>query len=565
MRVRTGSKRARTLAAGIAGLTLCLVAGGCTSSSSPAATTKSGSPRTVEGGVLRLGTTAPIDSLNPFVSQSDYSYVAYEYMYPQLTQYDGKLAIKPDFATSWTTSPDGLVWTFTTRTAATWSDGTPLTAADPAWTINLIKKYQDGATANSAGLVAHLVSAVATTPTTLVLTYDKPVANVLAQMQQMSILPKQVWGQYATGDGSKLKTFQNPAPIVSGGPFMLTKYTKDQIALFARNPKWYGTKPHLDGFGLQFFANDDAMVTALKTGQIDMTGEYTPPTAVDALKKAGLEVDTVPSISMKTFIINTNPKKTKNRELLDPNVRQAMEYAVDRASIIKTAWLGFAQPGTTIIAPSDGDWNDKSIPGLPFDLAKANALLDAAGFPKGSGGIRQANGHAMSYDVIFPQDEKGAGDRTFQILQTDFAQIGIQLKQKPLDDDAAVAAINDADNTYRTYDLAMYDWVPPVDPDFMLSVMTCAQLGNNSDSGYCDPSYDAMYAQQSVLTDSAARHALVNQMQQKIYNDRPYVILDYPDIIEAHAKGFVGFEMSPVMGSVNSLSMDTLLGLQKTS
>jgi peptide/nickel transport system substrate-binding protein len=557
MRVRTGGRGAVALAAAVA---LCLVAAGCTSSSS---TGKSPTAKPVQGGVLRVGTTAPIDSLNPFVSQSDYSYVAYEYMYPQLTQYNGRLEIIPDFAKSWTTSKDGLVWTFTTQNGATWSDGTPLTAADPAWTINLIKKYQDGATANSAGLVAHLVSAVASDPSTLVLTYDKPVANVLAQMQQMSILPQQVWGQYATGDGAKLKTFQNPAPIVSGGPFMLTKYTKDQIALFAKNPKWYGTKPHIDGFGLQFFANDDAMVTALKTHQIDMTGEYTPPTAVAALKSAGMEVDTVPSISMKTFIINTNPKKLAHRELLDPNVRMAMEYATDRASIIKTAWLGFAQPGTTIIAPSDGDWNDKSTQGLAYDLTKANALLDAAGFAKGSNGIRVADGHQMSYDVIFPQDEKGAGDRSFQILQTDFAQIGIQLKQKPLDNDAAVAAINGSDNTYRTYDLAMYDWVPPVDPDFMLSVMTCAQLGNNSDSGYCDKSYDAMYAQQSILTDSAQRHTLVNQMQQKIYSDRPYIILDYPDIIEAHAKGWAGFEMSPVMGSVNSLSMDTLLGLQK--
>lgn len=555
MRVRRGGRRAAVLTGALA---LCLAAAGCTASKSSTSSTPH------EGGLLRLGTTAPIDSLNPFVSQSDYSYVAYEYMYPQLTQYDGKLAIIPDFAKSWKVSPDGLVWTFTVQGGATWSDGAPLTAADPAWTINLIKKFQDGATANSAGLVAHLVSAVASDPTTLVITYDKPVANVLAQMQQMSILPKQVWEQYATGDGSKLKLFQNPAPIVSGGPFMLTKYTKDQVALFGRNPKWYGTKPHIDGFGLQFFANDDAMVTALKTNQIDMTGEYTPPTAVAALKAAGLEVSTVPSISMKTFIINTNPKKLQHKELLDPNVRMAMEYAVDRASIIKTAWLGFAQPGTTIIAPSDGDWNDKSIQGLPFDLDKANALLDAAGFAKGSSGIRVADGHDMSYDVIFPQDEKGAGDRTFQILQTDFAQIGIQLKQKPLDDDAAVAAINDADNTYRTYDLAMYDWVPPVDPDFMLSVMTCAQLGNNSDSGYCDQSYDAMYAQQSILTDVAQRHTLVNQMQKKIYDDRPYVILDYPDIIEAHTKGWTGFEISPVMGSVNSLSMDTLLHLQKT-
>ena len=180
MRVRRGG---RTVAVLTGALALCLAAAGCTASKSSTSTTPH------EGGLLRLGTTAPIDSLNPFVSQSDYSYVAYEYMYPQLTQYDGKLAIIPDFAKSWKVSPDGLVWTFTVQGGATWSDGAPLTAADPAWTINLIKKFQDGATANSAGLVAHLVSAVASDPTTLVITYDKPVANVLAQMQQMSILP----------------------------------------------------------------------------------------------------------------------------------------------------------------------------------------------------------------------------------------------------------------------------------------------------------------------------------------------------------------------------------------
>jgi peptide/nickel transport system substrate-binding protein len=555
MRARTPRRRLG-LVAGLA--VLALAAAGCTSASKPATAS------TREGGVLRIGTSSPIDSLNPFISQSDYSYVVYEYCYPQLTQYDSNLAITPDFARSWKTSADGLTWTFTTQAGAKWSDGTPLTAADAAFTINMIMKFQDGATANSAGLVAHLVKAEATAPTTLVLTYDKPVANVLSNMQQMSILPQKIWAPLATGDGSKIKTFQNDAPLVSGGPFVLTSYTKDQIALFGRNPLWYGQKPHIEGFGLQFFANDDAMVTALKTHQIDMTGEYTPATSVATLKAAGLTVDTAPSLSMKTFIINTNPAKPKHRELLNPQVRQAMELATDRAAIIKTAWLGLAQPGSTIIAPSDGDWNDKSVQPLGFDLARANALLDAAGYPKGSDGIRVADGHPMSYDVIFPTDEKGPGERTFQIMQNDFAQIGIQMKLRPMDDDAANTALNDPDGKYLSYDLAMYDWVPPVDPDFMLSVMTCGALGNNSDSGYCDKSYDAMYAQQSILVDPAQRHALVNQMQQKIYDDRPYIILDYPDIIEAHDNSFTGFVMSPVMGSVNSLSMQTLLGLQKT-
>jgi peptide/nickel transport system substrate-binding protein len=275
-------------------------------------------------------------------------------------------------------------------------------------------------------------------------------------------------------------------------------------------------------------------------------------------------VTTTPSLSMKTFIINTNPHKTTHRELLNPLVREAIEYATDRQQIIKTAWLGLASPGSTIIAPSDGIWHDANLRPVSFDLARANQLLNQAGYKMGPAGLRIAGGHPMSYSVIFPPDERGTGDRTFQILQADLKQIGIQITQQNMDDSAAFNAISAPNSKYQTFDMAMWDWVPPVDPDFMLSVLTCAQLGNNSDSGYCDPAYDKMYAQQSTLTDQAARQRLIWQMQQYIYDARPYIIRDYPDVIEAHSTHWAGFTISPVMGSVNSLSVQTLLQVHQS-
>ena len=516
------------------------------------------------GGVLHIGTTYPIDSMNPFVAQSDYSYAVYEYIYPQLVQYNSSLGIAPDFARSWSTSADGRTWTFHTVPHARWSDGKPLTAADVAWTINEVMKYKNGPAGQWAGLLEHMIGASAPNPTTLIIRYSTAVANVLEQMQSMSVLPKQVWAPYFTGNGAKIKTFPNvpPAngkPMVSGGAFELVRYKANQYALFKRNPDWWGPKPKIEGFGLQFFSNADAMVQALKDGQVDFIGEYTPPTAVTALKKAGFVVTTTPSISMKTFIINTNPHKSTHRELLDPRVREAIEYATDRSQIIKTAWLGLAQPGSTIIAPADGSWHDANVKVLPFDLAKANHLLDAAGDKMGPNGVRIAGGHPMSYKVIFPPDERGTGDRTFQIMQSDLQKVGISITQQNMDDSATFNAISAPNSKYQTFDMAMWDWVPPVDPDFMLSVLTCAQLGNNSDSGYCNPAYDRMYARQSTLISTSARRALIWQMQQYIYAAKPYIILDYPDIIEAHSVKWAGFTVSPVMGSVNSLSTQTLL------
>jgi peptide/nickel transport system substrate-binding protein len=552
------------LAAGVAALALSIT--GCTGASTGASS--GGSPGASGGGggdgVLRIGATATIDSLNPFVSQSDYSSVAYQYMYPHLVEYDENLDLVPSFATSWDTSSDGKTWTFHTVSGATWSDGKPLTAKDAAFTLTMMVKFEDGPTGLLAGLVQHLKSATASDDTTLILSYDVPVANVLAQMQGVHIYPEQVWGPLATGDGSKITTFQNPVPIVSGGPFMMTKYTKNQLALFARNPNWWGsTQPHIDGFGFQFFANDDAMVTALKTGQLDMIGEATPPTAIDSLNSAGMKVMTGDSLTFMTFIINTNPKKKAHHELLDPKVREALEYATDRQQIIDTAWLGQAVPGASIVQPASG-WNDPSIKPLPFDVAKANELLDAAGLTKGSDGIRVApDGEKMSYDVVFPTEIAGTGDRTFQIIQSDFKQVGIELKQQRMDPDAAWTAIAGDDDKYQDFDLAMWDWVLPPDPQTVLAAMTCDQWGNLSDSGYCNPEFDKLYEKQSTLVDRDARAEVVNQMQQIVFDDRPYIVLNYPNIIEAHSPAWDGFVMSPLVGSVNNLSTQTLLAVHK--
>ena len=161
--------------------------------------------------------SSSIDSLNPFVAFQTDAYVDVRVHLSELVQYNAQLQFVPDFATSWTESSGGKVWTFHTHPGAKWSDGKPLTAADAAWTYQTILKYQDGATANSAGYVAHMKSATAPNATTLVLTYKQPVANVLSQVQQVPILPEHVWAKYATGNGKALTRFQNNAPVVSGG------------------------------------------------------------------------------------------------------------------------------------------------------------------------------------------------------------------------------------------------------------------------------------------------------------------------------------------------------------
>ena len=507
------------------------------------------------GGTFRMGTSSRIDSLNPYVAFNQDAYNTFEYVYPFLVQYDKTNSkFVSDFATSWKPTAGGKTWTFKTRSGAKWTDGQPLTAKDAAWTITTDLKYAAGGAANAAGLVAHIKSARAPNANTLVVRYSKAPGNVLGQFQQLAILPQHIWSQHTGNKGTNLKTFSNN-PLVGAGPFKLVKFKKDDIALFQRNGSFYGEKPKADAFGLQMFSNEDALVAALKAHQIDAI-EAVPGTAIKTLKNAGFNVRSTAGVDQTDFIINSNAKKSGHRELLNLKVKAAMAHAIDRKQIVRVVFLGYARPASSIVPAATGAWANPAVKPESFNLALANKLLDQAGFKKGSDGIRVAGGHKMAYDVITPTDVPST-NRTFQILQPDFKKIGIQLRQRSLDSTAAFDAITTPDNRYLKFDLALWDWVGLIDPDFMLSVVTCAQYGGWSDSGFCDKGYDAMYSQQQLTPNQAKRKALVWKMQRYLQAKRPYIWLAAQDAVWAVSKNWGGLVASPQgpFNSINKLSL----------
>lgn len=529
-----------------------LLAAGCSSGQGTA------SPAAGKGGgVLRIGTTFTCNSINPFASTGTTCAMIFRYNYPFLVQYISSGAVEGDLATKWTTSPDGLTWTFDLRPGAKWSDGKPLTAADVAFTINTIVKYRKGATASEAASVKNVKSASATSPTQVAVTYDKPTANVLGRLVKIPVLPAHVWQQYATGDGMRLKQTPNAAPLVAGGPFLLAKYTKDQIALMEPNPHWYGDKPKPTGFGLQFFSSPDAMVNALKTNRIDYAAPL-PITAAKPVEQAGFTVTRQPGFRMHNLIINQSPHQKAHPELREPKVRAAFEAAVDRKRIIEVAYLGFGTPGSSIIPPVSGDWYDPSVKPDAFDLTRAAALLDEAGYKPGPDGIRVAGGATMSYEVIIPDVEGGEGERALQIVTEDFKKIGVQLKPRPADNATAFDQMTGTDKKYDQYTVAQWGWIAQRDPDFLLNAMTCDQWGSWNDSAYCDKKYDEMYERQASTVEDGARKKLVWEMQKTVKDARPYVVTHYDDVVEAHTKSWSGFDTS-ALGILDSQSRFGLL------
>jgi peptide/nickel transport system substrate-binding protein len=534
---------------------------GCGGSSNSAGGTGTGG-KVVQGGILRVGTTNYIDTLNPFNYIEAQAANAYNMIFPQLVQYDyadGKYTIVPDFAESWDTSADGKTWTFHLRSGGKWSDGQPITAEDAAWTLNTTLKYQKTATAVLAGTVAHVDNAEATDPSTLVIHYKDPVGNVLAALEQGWILPEHAWKKFAVGDGKGLKTYQpeQSLPMVTGGPYTIKSYEKKGTTVFIKDPNFYGPKSNADAVALTFYTNADAMITDLKGGQLDYVDQV-PFSAVDVVKKdSNIQVDTVPGFETTNITWNSNPRKPKNRELLDPQVKKALSMCVDRDKIIDVVFSGYAEKVENIVG-NVAMYANTDLGPLEYNCDAANQMLDQLGYEKGADGIRVAPAtsgqyaqpaHKMQYEIIIPNSLDFNGDREFEIVQQGFAQLGVKVTEKPGGDSSAAYALETGDNCdvakstgYDSFDIAMWDWIGYVDPDFQLSVVTKAQWCYWSDTGWDNPEYDKLYAKQATLVDANEREQLVKDMQKTIYDNFLYTQLVEEQAIDAHRKEWDGFK-----------------------
>jgi peptide/nickel transport system substrate-binding protein len=495
-----------------------------------------------DGDVLRVGTRNIMDILNPFTATNHQPFNAFHLMYPTLVAYDANGELVGDWAESWETSPDGKVWTFKVREGE-WSDGEPLTAEDAVWTGNTIVEQGEGAAALVAGVVEHVVRFEAPDPQTVVIRYDQPVANVLYQLSQLWVLPKHVWQPHE----ENLKSFRPAAelPMVGAGPYLLTSWDQRGLSVFERNPDYYGpVSPGAGSIGIQFFTNGDTLVQAFRNGELDYLDiRSAPVNALDSFEESGATVLSEPGPQQPVMGNNSNPEKLKNKELQDPRVRRAFDHAIDRDEIVDVVFNGYAQPAASIVAPDAGDWRNPSIAPLPFDIARANRILDAAGYTRGSGGTRLTpDGEPMEYEVKTPTDSAYNMNRLFEIIQQDFREIGVRLTQRALDEAGLSDELYAPDGKYLDSDLYIWDYDGGKDPDFILSIPTTEQYEGWNETGYSNPDYDGLYKKQNVELDQQQRQATVWEMQEILDGDKPYHWLVTLELVAVHTSEWSGFE-----------------------
>ncbi len=521
------------------------------------------------GGTVRIGMGGFPDFRNPGNGLLSESYALYELIYDTPIALNSDGSYRPELATSWTVSDDTLTWTLEIVEGATFHDGEPLTAEDIAFSMNLYQATD--AYPYLPSYTAGMTSIEATSPTTLVITSEEPIANFESRMAFMYVLPMHVWQ-----DAADPVAFENEAAIGSGS-FSLAEWNEgESYTLNAYKDHWQSA-PNIDRVIFQRYGNSDARVRALQEGQLDMITEF-PATAVPALRNdpnLGLLIaDPVTGSLTDIFFNLADPANCQfdgvcsgHPALRDVAVRRALSAATDKQQLIDIALLGLGSPGLSLVPESMGDFFASELSDYPYDPVAASAALEAAGYVDSNGdGIRECRADQecptgdLTLRFFFP-DDSDTGPREADLISDMWREVGVAIRIQALDPDTLTSVCCP---TYD-YDVILWGWGVDPDPAFLLGVALCGEIESGfNETGYCNPTYDELFDQQNVQTDVAQRGQTIREMQRILVEDLPYIIPYYYQLTEAfRLDTFTGWPTgSPTLGLELPESLTTLRPLQ---
>src|SRR5580700_1688415 len=514
--------RSRLLSAGVVALALTATACGGSSSSS------SGSNGTQGSGTLStlvMANAVKVDTLDPEANSVNESIWLDQNLYSRLLQPNATgTGLLPDLATSWTISNKGLTYTFHLRPGAEFSNGMPVTANDVVYSIQRSRAYKGG----WGFLLTPVKTITAPDAHTVVITLSQPHAPLLADlaMYAYSVVPESLVKAQGAG------FFQHP---VGSGPFMVTSYSPDSEVDLAANPYFYGTKPQVKKVKILIVPNDNARVLMLESKKADVI-ENPPGNLVDQIDKTpGLSVQLFPSTRVDFVQLDEHFKPFKN-----VLVRQAINYALDRSAIVKLAYQGHATPGSSFL-PYKMEYYDSALTPYPYNPAKAKQLLAQAGYP-----------HGFSAFLITVSGDV-AGQAEAIVLKSELAAVGINLSIQSYE---LLTAYNKEDGGHSQFG-ERYWTNDIVDPDEVATFGADCKGGAFAFNSYwCSTQASSLVAQARAELDPVKRQQLYSQIQQIVYQQSPFVVIDYSPYRYGVGSWVHGFHVTP-LGNYD-LSLETL-------
>jgi peptide/nickel transport system substrate-binding protein len=470
----------------------------------------------VRGGTVVQAISADPPTMNPGTTTDTQAWSLMGKLFNGLTHLDNDYRSHPDLAESWTVSADGLTYTFKLRRDVKWHDGKPFTSEDVKFSYTeVLPRY------HPVGRLSYsLVTAVETPdPYTAVVKLKAPFGPFvfMTALNTGAIVPKHL---LAGQDFAAAEFNRKP---VGTGPFKIAEAVKGSHYVLERNPDYFKKgQPYLDRVVLRVMPNPASRVLAFEKGEVDVLYSFFLP-----VEQAG-RLKAMPGLVVKEYMLFPevvtlffNLKDSKPLE--DVRVRQAIAHAIDKKFLVEKGYFGQGRPAISPI-PSNLGWaHNPNVPVYAYDPARAAALLDEAGYPKG------ANGERMTLRLVY-DPANSAANKASEVVAQQLRAIGINAKQVPLERSLMLEKV------YKNYDfdIHIHNYTTYGDPGVGVArVYVCdnirpAPFANVS--RYCNPRLDELFRQAASATTQAERAKYYYPAQEILMRDLPAIpLFEYGD------------------------------------
>jgi peptide/nickel transport system substrate-binding protein len=454
-------------------------------------------------------------NLDPRVGQDAQSERIDNLIFDDLLSRGDDLNVAPGLAERWET-PDPLTYVFHLHPGAKFHDGRPLTSRDVKWTLDSLLQGKIRSTKTSA---YHLVDHIDTSDDLTVTFHMKEAdAALLWNLSDgaMGIVP------YGSGD----EMTRHP---IGSGPFRFVSAETDREVVLERNDDYWGEKAKLAR--VRFAVVPDATTQALElrkgSADVAINASYPPDTVITLQRDPNLAIERGAGTRLAYLSFNL-----RDPILKDARVRQAIAYALDRQPMIDYLWRGQARPARSVLPPQSWAYNG-DVPAYDHDPAKANQLLDAAGYPAASG---------VRFHITMKTSTDENTRLMVAVIQQQLREVGIALDIRSFE-----FATFFSDVTHGAFQMYGLRWIGGnEDPDIFYAFHSSRFPPNGTNRAfYSNPQLDALIDQARREVDPRVRKPLYAEVQRILADDLPYINLWYLDNVLVHTRRVRNIKLNP--------------------
>jgi peptide/nickel transport system substrate-binding protein len=497
------------------------------------------------GGTLVIGAGPEMHSgLTSAVTSAGTAQIISAKLFDGLLSYDEHFGPQPQLATSWDIAEDGLSLTLHLRRGVTWHDGKPFTSRDVAFSaMEVWKKYHS----RGRTTFANVVSVDTPDSLTAVLRLSQPAPYLLGALTsslEAQVIPEHIYA------GTDVTTHPANAAPIGTGPFRFVRWEPGDHVLLERNPDyWDAPRPWLDKLLFRFIADPAATSSALENSELHLADDYgvSFPNIARLSRDPNLVVTSHPSTYntwVAAFEFNLDRPIFK-----DLRVRQAFAHAFDRDVIVKDIWHGHAEATETPIPPAFPAFHSDAVPRYTFDLAKAEALLEAAGFKRDALGVRLTL-------TAYPEPTGALGVLAVH-LRENLRTIGVCVQ-------IHISEFgNFVDRTYTARDFDTIFYSANAGPDPAIGVQRFYWSKNfkrgvafSNASNYRNAEVDRLLEEGQTETDPKRRRAIYAEFQRIVQTDLPRIPLLAPHTVTVARREVLNFGGNQVLlGNFSDLAL----------